>query len=187
MGRKPSAGMLVWTVLAGMLGGAAAARLVMVQPAWGQGRSRVVEAEEFRLVEKDGKPCARLHVDRSGRPALTLIDKHGEVRAVLGISPNGSPHLALSDKDGKVRVALAVWSDERAGLFVSDSAGTPRAALAAVADGQPSLSVSDREGNARAVVGAASLELIPGQSFRNRSESSLALLDKDGKVLWAAP
>src|SRR5262249_6549769 len=105
----------------GLAGGALAVRLFPVAPVFAEERhAKVIEAEEFRVVEKDGKPCGRFHVDRNGRPALFLFDKHGEVRAVLGVTPSGSPHLALSDKDGKVRATLGVWPDERAALFLND-------------------------------------------------------------------
>ncbi|MBI3697213.1 MAG: hypothetical protein HY238_20555 [Acidobacteria bacterium] len=181
---------LVMTVAAagGMLGGAAAVRLLVGTPVLAQEkRAKVIEAEEFRLVESDGKPCGRFHVDKSGRPALFLFDKHGEVRAVLGVMPNGSPHLALSDKDGKVRVALAVWPDERSGLFVSDKKDTPRATVAVLADGKPSLFTSDQDGKIRSVLGATSVDMIPSTEVRNRSESALALFGPEGKLLWSAP
>ena len=175
---------------AGLLGGALSIRLLPITPVFAQDPGRhekVIEAEEFRLVEKDGKPCGRFHVDRSGRPALILFDKHGEVRAVLGVTPNGSPHLALSDKDGKVRATLAVWPDERSGLFLSDKDETSRASLVVLADGNPNLAISDRDGKTRAVLGSISLEMNPGPEIRNRSESSAALFDQKGKVLWSAP
>lgn len=181
---------IVVAAAAGLVGGGISGRLFTVGSVFAQETSRrfqVIEAEEFRLVERDGKPCGRFHVDRNGRPALFLFDKHGEVRAVLGVTPSGSPHLALSDKDGKVRATLAVWTDEQAGLFLADKKETSRAVLTVPADDNPNLAISDRDGKIRAVFGSASFELVPTKDLRNRSESSLALLDKQGKVLWSAP
>jgi hypothetical protein len=173
-------------VAAGFLGGVLGARLFYAEPVLAQrGRGGVVEAEEFRLVNADGRASARLHLDANGRPALRLFDAHGEVRAVLGVLPNGNPHLALSDRNGQVRAALAVWSDERVAVILSDGAGTPRAQVAAPSDGPPSFELSDRAGKPRAVVGAAPQALSP--ALRLRLESTAALFDGEGKVLWSAP
>ncbi len=188
MNRKDGGLLLLLAVSGGFAGGRLATRPALVEPVLAQGgRAAVVEAEEFRLVEKDGRACGRFYVDPNGRPGLVLYDKHGEVRAVLGMLASGSPHLALSDKDGNVRVAVAVWSDARSGLFLTDGDGTARASLAEQADGHPSLTISDRTGRTRAVAGAVSLDGINASQLRARSESSLALFDNTGKVLWSAP
>jgi hypothetical protein len=172
----------------GLAGGALAVRLFPVAPVFAEERrTKVIEAEEFRVVGKDGQPCGRFHVDRDGRPALFLFDKHGEVRAVLGVTPSGSPHLALSDKYGKVRATLGVWPDQSTALYLSDKDGKTRVTAAVSADGSPSLAVSDRDGNVRAVVGSASLDMSPARDFKNRSESSVALFDHQGKLMWSAP
>ena len=166
-------------------GGLLGSRLFLAPTALAQsGRVKLIEAEEFRLVEKDGKPCGRFQVDKNGRPGVFLFDKHGEVRAVLGVLPNGSPHLALSDRRGEVRVTLAIFSDERSALVLSDGDRTPRVSLTVQSDGAPSLGLSDREGKTRAVFGVAPADLT---RVRHRSESSVALLDQEGKVLWSAP
>jgi len=175
-------------LIAGLVGGALAARFLSVGPQAAQAAAKpagLIEAEEFRLVEKDGKPCGRFQVDKSGRPALLLYDKHGEVRAVVGVMPDGTPHVALSDKDGRVRAVLAVWPDQRPSLALSDTDGTPRATLAVPSDLGPSLSLADKQGNPRAILGSPSVEMI--REFRNRDESSLALLNREGKLLWSAP
>ena len=179
---------VVTAVIAGFAGGVAGGWLLAGEPASAQsGHARLIEAEEFRLVEKDGRPCGRFHVDSSGRPAMLLFDKHSQVRAVLGVLPNGSPHMALSDKDGKVRVTLAVWPDARSGLFLSDGDDVPRARLAVLADGTPSLALSSQDGKTRAIFGSAPIEMLPSRDVRHRSESSVVLFDRDGKPLWSAP
>ncbi len=188
MSQPRHATILLVAVGSGLLGGALSVRLFPVAQVSAEERhAKVIEAEEFRVVEKDGKPCGRFHVDRDGRPALFLFDKHGEVRAVLGVTPSGSPHLALSDKDGRVRATLGVWPDERAALFLNDKEEKTRVTVTVSADGSPNLAVSDRNGNVRAVFGGASLEVIPAPDFKNRSESSVALFDQQGKLMWAAP
>jgi hypothetical protein len=177
----------LWAALcAGFLGGMAGARLTNAPSVEAQrGRAKVVEAEEFRLVQPDGKAVGRFQVDSNGRPNLALFDAHGEVRAVLGVLASGSPHLALSDRQGQVRAALAVWTDERVSLILSDGTGTPRAQVAVPSDGSPSVELSDRAGKLRAVVGAVPMDLATNP--RLRQESSLALFDGEGKAAWSAP
>jgi hypothetical protein len=172
-------------ICAGFLGGLAGTRLFEAAPVQAQRRDRIVEAEEFRLVQSDGRAYGRFQVDANGRPSMTLYDAHGEVRAVLGVLANGSPHLALSDRRGQVRAALAVWSDERVSLLLSDGDGAPRAQVAVPADGSPSVELSDRDGKIRAVVGAAP-EVVT-KNPRLRTESSVALFDAQEKPLWSAP
>ena len=187
MKQKDCVCLIALSLAAGVAGGVLAVRLIVSQPALAQaGHAKVIEAEEFRLLRKDGTVCGRFQIDKDGRPGVMLFDNHGEVRVALGVLPNGSPHLALSDKDGKVRAAVAVWSDERSGIFLTDTDGKQRASLVVPAGGNPSLSIADASGAARAIVGSASVDLVPGE-IRNRSESAVTLLGNDGKVLWAAP
>jgi hypothetical protein len=135
-------------LLAAFAGGAAGSRWLASPAVQAQGgaRFKVVEAEEVRLVEPDGRPAARLQIDQHGRPGLFLYDKHGEVRAVLGVLPSGSPHLALSDRRGQVRAAVAVLSDQTVAMVLSDGDGRQRVDLRAPADDNPRLVLSDRGG-----------------------------------------
>lgn len=135
-------------LLAAFLGGLTGSRLFAPAAAQAQGgaKFKVVEAEEVRLLEPDGRPAARLQIDKNGRPGLFLYDKHGEVRAVLGVLPSGAPHLALSDRRGQVRATLAVLSDETVTLVLSDGEGQRRVDLRAPADDNPALTLSTRGG-----------------------------------------
>jgi hypothetical protein len=60
---KPYFLMLVLAILAGFVGGTLASRGFMAAPVFAQKEVNppgVIEAEEFRLVDKDGKTAARL-------------------------------------------------------------------------------------------------------------------------------
>jgi hypothetical protein len=137
----------VLLLLAAFLGGMAGSRMFAPAPAQAQsGRMKVIEAEEVRLVESDGRPAARLQTDKSGRPGLFLYDKHGEVRAVLGVLPSGAPHLALSDRRGQIRATLAVLNDETVTLVLADGEGKRRVDLRAPPDENPKITLQTREG-----------------------------------------
>ena len=137
----------VLLLLAAFLGGLTGSRIFTPAPAQAQsGRIKVLEAEEVRLIERDGRPAARLQVDKSGRPGLFLYDSHGEVRAVLGVLPSGAPHLALSDRRGRVRGTFAVLSDETVTLFMSDEAGNRSVEVRVPAGENPKITLQTRDG-----------------------------------------
>ncbi len=134
-------------VAAALAGGLAGGRIFQPNAALAQSsRFKVVESEEVRLVEPDGRPAARLQIDRNGRPGMFLYDKHGEVRAVLGVLPSGAPHLALSDRRGQVRATLAVLSDETVTLVLSDAEGRRRVEVRAPADDNPKVVLQNPDG-----------------------------------------
>ena len=138
----------VLLLLAAFLGGAAGSRVWRAPAAAAQGgaRFKVVEAEEVRLIESDGRPAGRFQIDKNGRPGMFLYDKHGEVRAVLGVLPSGAPHLALSDRKGQVRATIAVLTDDTVKLVLSDGEGARRVEIAAPADNPPRITLSSRDG-----------------------------------------
>jgi hypothetical protein len=68
--------MLLLAIMAGFLGGAVASRVFTLEPALAQkkpGAIDVIEAQEFRLVNKEGKTEARLTM-RNGRLFAEIPD-----------------------------------------------------------------------------------------------------------------
>ncbi len=66
----------------------------------------VIEAEEFRIVDKDGNVRATLRLNDKGSPGLALYDDDGRLRAVLQVLEDGSPHLLFLDEDGNTPTSL---------------------------------------------------------------------------------
>lgn len=66
----------------------------------------VIEAEEFRIVDKDGKVRATLRLNEKGAPGLALFDGDGRLRAVLQVLEDGSPHLLFLDEHGNTPTSL---------------------------------------------------------------------------------
>jgi len=65
MSRKAYCFLLVAAMVAGFVGGTVADRLLTPEPVFAQQETqvgRVIEAQEFRLLDKDGKAVARLTV-----------------------------------------------------------------------------------------------------------------------------
>lgn len=64
---------------------------------------KVVTAEEFRLVGKDGKARAGLVARDDGAASLAFYDGSGKIRAEMGVNAAGVSELALYDQAGKQR------------------------------------------------------------------------------------
>src|SRR5262249_48558325 len=90
---------------------------------------RIVEAEEFRLVDSDGTPRALLttHMGEKtkpefeDKPGLYLLDADGHALFVLNLS-DGRPHLSMISSDGIGKILMDV-SKETGGARVRLQSG----------------------------------------------------------------
>src|SRR5574341_1607000 len=103
--------MLVWSALAGSVGGALMTLLLWGTPVVAEEAARssqkLISAEEFQLVDKDGKSRAILAFSAKGEPYLALMDGNQNQRIWLGLSAN--PGLAIKDhKEVKTRALLSL-------------------------------------------------------------------------------
>ena len=76
MNKKQYSVMLVLAMFAGFVGGVVASRLFTLQPAFAQKTSKpveIIEAQEFRLVDKNGRTEARLTM-RDGKLLAEIPD-----------------------------------------------------------------------------------------------------------------
>jgi hypothetical protein len=88
MSKKQYSLMIVLALVAGLVGGVVSSQFLMGQPAFAEKKAKpqkVIEAQEFRLVDKDGKTRAFLGINR-GQPRFELHGKRGFPLAVLGLS-----------------------------------------------------------------------------------------------------
>jgi hypothetical protein len=136
---------------------------------------KVVEAQQFRLVDSQGKERGSLSWGTEAAWGLALRDKSGQVRVSLGLNGDESPMLSLVDKARKARIVLQAMDDGTALVLLSDPSGTRRIGLDVMADGTPGLAMVDKDEKMR-----ARLDMDSG-------EASITLIDKDGKTLWKAP
>ena len=153
---------------------------------------KVIEANQFRLVDLEGNCLARLTIEEKQDVSFEEI---------LGLSK--------SAKTSKTyRAVLEMGSDSRTMRMTKDEvefrAGSTQASLASgnlflkdksfikiYADnmlrGGTSIEISDEEGRTRAVLGSVDLNVIATGEAQKRPESSLVLFGKDGKVVYSAP
>ena len=90
-----------------LLGGAAFDRVFNDRTVYARGPSdpaKVIAAEQFLLVDKDGRPKAKLGLWPNGRPGLFVYDADGIPRTSFNVVADG-PKITLMDKDGKI-----IWS-----------------------------------------------------------------------------
>ena len=103
--------MLVWSTLAGSVGGTVMTLLLVGTPVIAEEAAKsspaLMSAGEFQLVDKDGKPRAVLAFSAEGEPYLSLLDANQNQRVWVGLSAN--PGLAIKgQKEGKTRVLLSL-------------------------------------------------------------------------------
>jgi hypothetical protein len=72
--------------------------------------NKVIEAQEFRVVDENGKTRANLAII-NGEPKLSFQDKNGNLRAKLGLLAE-NPILALYDENENSHVFLSVVNGE---------------------------------------------------------------------------
>jgi hypothetical protein len=103
MNRKEYGTVAALALMAGLAGGLLAERFFVDEPAMAQQRHKVVNSEEFLLVDRFGKTRAGLGLDSKGEVGLILLNKDGSRN--LYLSPDENHVLQLKDKEGKV-----LWS-----------------------------------------------------------------------------
>lgn len=109
-----------------LIGGAISSRFFIGASASAQKISqweKVIAAEDFLLLDKNGNPHARLGLLEKDQPGLYLKDFNDKVRAVLVLSEAGSPSLSLLDKDGTPRARLSLSDEGEPGLSLLDQNG----------------------------------------------------------------
>ncbi len=167
MNRKQYCLMVVLTLVAGLAGGVVSSQFLIGEPVFAQKmpqHQKVVEAEEFRLVDKDGNTRTALRVV-TGAPMLLMISKDDKVALQIGLNPvNEWPLLVLRDKNERDRATLCLN-----------------------ANGKPSLYLLDENRKVRVTLGSTPLK-VPGTGpITKRSVSTLVLFDEEGNVIWSAP
>jgi hypothetical protein len=149
MNRKQWVGFIVVTMVSGLIGGLVGSyvffneRAVAQEPAQA---TKIVTAEEFRLVTKDGKPRASLLLWNGQLPALTMADEKCHNRVFLGVFNMAQPALILNDEGCKQRASLDLQPEGLPSLTLRDKNDIPRARVHLLKDGSPILTLFDHNG-----------------------------------------
>jgi len=191
MDRKIYSLILLLSLIGGLAGGILASHFFVTAPVLAAKTveaQKIVAAEEFRLVDKEGKVLSTLGM-YAGGPGIVLFSKTGQFRAVFSLtSPEEGPVLTFADKDGIHRATIGLGAKRQPYLALRDEAGKKRISLSLNDNGDPYLALYDQEENERAVLGTLDLTKIKRTGTIEKSTiSSFVLLNKAGEITWKAP
>lgn len=166
MSRTETRRTVLLATLAGFVGGTLSGALLGMEPLLARDAtllSRIVAAEEFRVVDQEGR-----------------------VRASLGTEPSLLSRLVLYDPDGNIRASLSLNAvHETAGLFLyAKGEDSHSVSMQTQPDGLSSLSF-----HYKSTFPSASLGNLFGEEIPSPSGPSLKFYDnaRDNKVIWRAP
>jgi hypothetical protein len=104
MDRKELGLLAAVAIGAGFLGGVFSNWLTADAPALAQQRMKVVNSEEFLLVDKFGRTRGGFGLDQNGEVGLVLLGKDGS--RSLHLTPDEPQAVKLKDKTGKTLWAV---------------------------------------------------------------------------------
>ncbi|MCG6983317.1 MAG: hypothetical protein LJE88_18095 [Deltaproteobacteria bacterium] len=191
MDRKIYSLILLFSLIGGLAGGILASHFFVTAPVLAAKTvevQKIVAAEEFRLVDKEGRVLSALGM-YAGGPGIVLFSKTGQFRAVFSLtSAEEEPVLTFADKDGIHRATIGLGAKRQPYLALRDEAGKERISLSLNDNGDPYLALYDQEENERAVLGTLDLTKIKRTGTIEKSTiSSFVLLNKNGEITWKAP
>ena len=98
MARQPLILLLITTVVGSIVGGMLAERLYLSGVVHAQ-KANSVNAEEFLLIDHNGRARAGLGLDLNGEVGLVLTSRDGN--KTLALSPDGPVAIKLTDRSGR--------------------------------------------------------------------------------------
>ena len=204
----------VLALVGGLIGGVVSSQFLMGQPAFAKYKSQqIVEAEGFRLVDKQGKVFANLELIPKHGAFLTLSSINSRSHVKLGFLPGDSPQIILEDhlgerKDSLIRIGsgdghpsigldgldptLYLTTPYRSTVGLGFEGVKPTITLWQKRVHRATfrsdiLELNDKNGINRAALGSFDLKVSRTGAVEKRPPSSLVLFGEDGKVIWQAP
>lgn len=144
-------------------------------PAATAAASNIIRAEQFIVVDNNGKERAVLGLDAvfGKTPELRLLNEDGTNGVNLRVLSGGRSLLWLGGGNGSLWLGTTAQATE-SGRSVDFSASAPH------------VSLFDKDNRVRAVLGAVGLVSKTGE-LSKRPPSSLVLFSPDAAVLWKVP
>lgn len=153
---------------------------------------KVVEANQFRLVDLEGNCLAKLTIEEEqNKSGLDLLKSSKTSKttktyhAVLEMG-TGSRTMRITKDKVELKTGSTQASLASGNLTIKD-----KSFINIYADnifkGGTAIEIFDKERKPRAVLGSINLDVIATGEIQKRPESSLVLFGKDGKVVYSAP
>lgn len=169
-----------------------------------------VSAQQFNLVDKDGKVRARLSLATpSGQPGLIFKGESGKVQSVFGLSDTGEPILTMDGRNGSnttingSSIVIGKKSGDRIGMQVNengdsflalhDKNGNPRVELSLYPNGAPFMQFQEAGTRPTAILseqdGLAGLTFFnnKGEVSSGYTNSEWIFFDQNGKNVGQFP
>jgi hypothetical protein len=154
--------------------------------------NKVIQANAFQIVDANGKTLGRLGVGKAGKPSLTFFDSKD--LPVASLDGGEEPSLYLTRWENGAHILLRISKDFY-GIDLADK--RPRASLS-VSHNSTGLDFWDENGEPQAsmsvekAVGIINFRDAGGKVTSEWVDTrggtpSMALFDKDKKVVWSAP
>ena len=143
-----------------------------------------IEAKSFVLEDSSGHARAELSMGGTG-PSLRLLDQSGSALVAISLNDGtpGGPMLLLSDPDHRASLALSV--QQGAGSQLSLTGDQNAMVHVGVTKDGTTLELFDRDGSSASL--GNSVKVSRSGKTQQTSAASIALFNKDRKVLWSAP
>jgi hypothetical protein len=167
----------ILALVGGVFGGALSGHIFPRDAEAAARAARVLKAERFVLVDRDGNERGVIQVDAKNSAAMGFYDQKGNKRVILGETADGRDGLAIFGTNGQQMAGFTVAEDNQSSVTLYDPAnGRARVGLGVAASGEPALVLFDKNGRDRAEM-HVTVNGKPG----------LALADEAGKTIAGLP
>jgi len=143
-----------------------------------------IEAESFILKGPNGKTRAELSMGGTG-PSLKLLDQSGSALVTLSLNDSapGGPFVLLSDPQHHAGISMSVLENAGSQLTLTGEREDIQAHLGVTPDGT-NFELTDRDGFSASIGDGT---VTKGGQVKKTTAASIALFNKDRKVLWSQP
>lgn len=144
-----------------------------------------IEAESFTLKDDTGRVRAELSMSGTG-PSLKFFDQRGSALAVFCVNDTapGGPFVTLSDPTHHAELSMSVLEGAGSELSLTGERENAQVHIGVTKDGT-TLELFDQDGNSTDLGNA--MRPTKSGKMKKTSGASIALFNKDRKVLWSAP
>ncbi len=197
MNRKQFLLTLSATVISAFLGGAVSVWLLMPQSVLAQDEPpKVIEAQEFRVVDDNGVVRGSIGLNQSGvtlnfrdvtrtKSAEILVTEIGVGIVLSDESQESAIRMMTGESSGYGSISITAAESTLIATPNILTVSHPAGSILVDAE-KPMIRVADSRHAPRAILGVTSLT-VPTGSTEIRAPSSLVLFDEDGDVVWSAP
>jgi hypothetical protein len=153
---------------------------------------KVLEANEFRLIDPEGNSLAKLTIEEERHPYLDELLRRSNTsktfKTYYAVLEMGSePTTMRISRDGlKLKTGSTQAILASGNLTIMDKSAV-RIYADSILLGGTAIEILDDKKKPRAVLGSVDLNMITTGEIQKRPESSLVLFGNDGKVVYSAP